>query len=230
MTKQLWRSFLSIFHHPSLQCQLICSAAWLWRARATSWHVTVCWNYCIFPYSTVDLGTKLLWLLAGHMIFLFASDLQGEITEFSGVGPFWVCFCAPALDCNSSPHFHHDLTAVMKALAAFCSSCSLYSQIITALVTLLIFFCDFLKVLPQPKYTIPAEASEHWPQEDNYTPCRKSWWIPLRWLSQAVLSHSIESFLMFCPAGTRDDGLVCCLPTYSSFVLDFFFQSVAPLG
>lgn len=85
-------------------------------------------------------------------------------------------------------------------------------------------------MLPQPKYTIPAEASQHWPQEDNYTLCRKSWWIPLRWLSQAVLSNSVEFFVMFCPAGTQDDCLVCCLATYSSFVLHFFFQSLTPLS
>lgn len=72
ITQQLWRSFLSMFYHFSLQCQLIfypCSAAWLWSARATSWHVPVYWNYCICPLSVIDLWTKLLWLLPGHKIF-----------------------------------------------------------------------------------------------------------------------------------------------------------------
>jgi len=109
----------------------------------------------------------------------------------------------------------------------------MYSQILTATVALsLLLCCDFLKALPRPEYTVPAETLQHWLQEGNYTPCRKHWWIPprRRLLLRAVVSHIVDSFLMFWPAVTQDDCVVCCLATYSNFVLDFFFQSRTPLG
>lgn len=43
------------------------------------------------------------------------------------------------------------------------------------------------------------------------------------------MSHIVDSFLMFWPAVTQDDYVVCCLATYSDFVLDFFFRSIIPL-
>lgn len=82
---------------------------------------------------------------------------------------------------------------------------------------------DFLKVLPKPELTIPAETSRHWLQRDNYTLCRKHWWVnPRKRLPiQAVTSHIVDSFWMFWPAVTRDDCVVCCLARYSNFVSHF---------
>lgn len=95
---------------------------------------------------------------------------------------------------------------------------------------LLLFYCDFLRVLPKPKYTIPAETSQHWQQQDNYTPYRKYWWVNprKRLVFQAVWSHITGSFWTFWSAVTEDDCVVCCLARYSSF--DVFFQSIAPLS
>lgn len=54
------------------------------------------------------------------------------------------------------------LPAVIKDTAASCSACSLVFQIITTpRAPSLLFFCGFMKVLPKPEYTIPAEASQH---------------------------------------------------------------------
>lgn len=167
--------FLSVFHHPSLQCQLICSAA-----LENKGHILTC--YCML---------KWLYLLSCYCRFRDQTPLTSSWTHVGRDNRiFW---CGASFGCVSVPQ-HWTVTAPPLPPWSDCCHKSLgcFLQLLLSLFPnyhssgdTVIFFCDFLKVLPQPKYTIPAEASQRWPQEGNYTPCRKSWWMPLRWLSSS---------------------------------------------
>lgn len=50
---------------------------------------------------------------------------RSEVTVFWPESFYWVCFCAPASDCSSSPSIHNSLTGIIRGMATFCGTCSL---------------------------------------------------------------------------------------------------------
>lgn len=206
-----------------------CSAAWLWRKEAhilTSFHTQKL--PCLLSFSSNPTYVPLIsFCIHGFLLRLF---LVGRCNSIFWLEFLLVYFCAPAQD-HSPPSPAATGLVLEKAWLLLAELALLCCQIISAMMALLLlFYCDFLRVLPKPKYTIPAETSQHWQQQDNYTPYRKYWWVNprKRLVFQAVWSHITGSFWTFWSAVTEDDCVVCCLAGYSNF--DVFFQSIAPLS